>query len=138
MKSKDNVYFFFGLGAIVLLGFAFLISTSNTQSENSDATSGKVDSAITIENGTQILNLTAKGGYFPQVIKAKADQASILRVKTTNTYDCSLALVIPKLGVRKSLPISGVTDFEISPQPKGSVIEGMCSMNMYRFRLAFN
>ncbi len=69
--------------------------------------------------------------------EAKANMPTILRMNSKSTFDCSLALVIPKLGVNKMLPSSGTTDFQIAPQPVGSTINATCSMGMYSFQLRF-
>jgi plastocyanin domain-containing protein len=91
-----------------------------------------------MEDGKQILNLKAKGGYSPSLIKASADTPTILRVETKGTFDCSTALVINQVNYRGYLPTTGQTDIEIPPQSAGSVINGTCSMGMYSFRITFN
>jgi plastocyanin domain-containing protein len=90
------------------------------------------------EDGKQILNLFAKGGYKPTIITASANIPTILRVDTKSTYDCSTSLVINQLNYRSYLPSTGTTDIEIPPQEPGSVINGTCSMGMYSFRINFN
>lgn len=92
---------------------------------------------ITIENGTQIVTVRAKGGYSPRVSEVQAGIPTILRVETRGTFDCSSALTIPQLEYGVNLAPSGVTDITIPPQPSGSVIQGLCSMGMYNFSLRF-
>src|SRR5215216_4301992 len=67
------------------------------------------NSTISFEGDSQIIEITAKGGYSPKVVEAKANTATTLRMITKNTFDCSTALVIPKLGINKNLPINGKT-----------------------------
>lgn len=93
---------------------------------------------VSTENGEQILEVTAKGGYSPTTINAKSNAVTILRIKTENTFDCSSSLVIPKIGIRKNLPANGTTDINIPPQEKGTTIAAACSMGMYRFNINFN
>lgn len=89
-------------------------------------------------SGKQILNLTAKGGYSPKSQIGKAGTPTILKVATKNTFDCSVALSIPSLGVSKYLPGTGVTDIEIPPQKSGTTLRGSCSMGMYTFNIKFS
>jgi plastocyanin domain-containing protein len=86
---------------------------------------------------TQIVEMTAKGGYSPGVVVAKAGIKTILRMTTKATYDCSSAISISALNYRKNLPASGVTDIEIPPQAAGTEILGTCAMGMYSFTLKF-
>lgn len=118
---------------LIVAVFLIIISSSGNQQNNTD-----VKGAATIDStGKQILDLTAKGGYFPNVINAKANIDSILRVKTNGTYDCSSAFKIPSLGVSKNLPTTGVTEIPIPAQKQGSEITGNCSMGMYYFKIKF-
>lgn len=98
----------------------------------------KGDSNVAVENGVQVIDLTAKGGYTPRSTTASADTPTILRVATNGTFDCSSALTIPSLNYAQNLPPSGTTDITIPPQPAGTKLKGMCSMGMYRFEIAFN
>lgn len=70
-------------------------------------------------------------GYFPQVVRAKADTALKLAMVSQETYSCARALVIPALGVDKLLPESGTVLIDIPPQPAGSKLFYSCSMGMY-------
>jgi len=90
------------------------------------------------ENGTQIVEISARGGYSPRVTSAKAGVATTLRVKTRGTFDCSSALVIPSLGYRANLPPSGMTEIQIPPQSAGTSLRGVCVMGMYNFSINFN
>lgn len=93
---------------------------------------------IVIEDGTQILELTARGGYFPSILNAMAETPTVLRVITKNTFDCSSALTIPSLNIAKNLPVNGQTDIQIPNQKAGSEILVTCSMGMYSSTIKFN
>jgi Cu+-exporting ATPase len=93
--------------------------------------------AVVQDGDTQIVSVTAKGGYSPRIIQAKAGQKTVLKMLTKNTFDCSSALIIPKLGVHKILPASGETAIEIPAQAAGSVIDASCAMGMYSFQINF-
>jgi Cu+-exporting ATPase len=92
---------------------------------------------ITTENGTQIVDIAARGGYAPRRSVAKAGMPTVIRVETKGTYDCSAALSVPEAGFRGVLPSSGTTDIPLSPQEPGAVVRGVCSMGMYSFEVVF-
>lgn len=95
----------------------------------------KAQTEISIINGQQVIDLTAKGGYSPKDIQVKSGIPIKLRVITQNTFDCSSAFRIPKLNIFKGLPPSGVTEFDLPALQSGEVLPGNCSMGMYRFNL---
>jgi plastocyanin domain-containing protein len=119
------------IGGALVLG-AFTLSRGNTAS-----TDEPIVSNVSIENGKQIVTISAKGGYSPKVTEAKADMPTTLRVETQGTFDCSSTLAIPSMNYQKNLPPSGVTEVELLPQKAGSTFEGLCGMGMYRFEIAF-
>jgi plastocyanin domain-containing protein len=92
---------------------------------------------VSIVDGRQFVAISAKGGYVPKVSVAKADVPTTLKVETAGTFDCSAALVIPAIGYRSNLPLSGTTDIELPPQKAGTTIQGLCSMGMYSFSVKF-
>lgn len=95
-------------------------------------------SNVSVIDGRQMIEISAKGGYAPRSTAAKAGMPTILNLKTSGTFDCSSAISIPSLGYRASLPPSGVTSVEIPPQPAGTTIKGVCAMGMYNFAVNFN
>lgn len=120
---------------IVLAGF---IGVKVGQTPKSINSGNVLSESKSEDENTQILDLTAKGGYSPKIINAKASINTILRVKTAGTFDCSTALVIPKLGIRKNLPPTATTEIAIAPQQAGTSLKGTCSMGMYNFLINFN
>lgn len=93
---------------------------------------------VRMENGKQIITVTAKGKYTPGLTAAKAGISSVLRMETNGTYDCTAGLTIPSLGYRAFLPPSGSTDIEIPTQKVGASVKGVCTMGMYNFEITFN
>lgn len=127
-----TIMVYLGLTILILIGAIFVVSQkSNTNS----MTTGSSNASII--NGTQTVEITAKGGYSPQNITAKANTPTVLNVTTNGTFDCSSALNIPSLGFRKNLPSSGVTQINVPPQPAGTSIKGICAMGMYHFAVNF-
>jgi plastocyanin domain-containing protein len=124
------------VGALALAGAAgaFLL---NSGTGNKVAASAAVSSAHS-SAGKQIIEITAKDGYSPSLIKAKAGIPILLKVKTQDTQDCSTAFTIPSFGIQAGLPATGVTEFDIPAQKAGDTIEGSCQMSMSRFTIEFN
>ena len=120
------------IGGAFVLG-AFVLS----QGKTTPLAATSPENKVTIENGKQIVTISAKGGYLPRISEAKADMPTILRVDTNGTFDCSSSLNLPSINYQKNLPATGVTDIEIPSQKAGSTFEGLCGMGMYKFQIAF-
>ncbi|MDO8552282.1 MAG: cupredoxin domain-containing protein [bacterium] len=94
-------------------------------------------SVVSIVGGRQLIDISAKGGYSPRVVVAKAGMPTLLRVSTRGTFDCSASLVIPKLRYQKFLSSTGTEEIPISPEQAQGTMQGLCSMGMYNFRITF-
>lgn len=123
------------IAVVILIGGAFVLTRGNN---DSNAGSKQNQDNVTIANDEQIIDIDAKGGYFPKVTAAQANTPTIIRIKTQGTFDCSSAFTIPTLGYRTNLPPSGVTEIEVPPQKAGTKLQGLCSMGMYSFVINFN
>ncbi|MEK7505077.1 MAG: hypothetical protein AAB589_02235 [Patescibacteria group bacterium] len=121
------------LVAIALIGGAMWLVKNNP----ADSLEPSVNN-VSVVDGKQIIEITAKGGYFPRVTLAKANLPTIIKMATAGTFDCSSSLVIPSLGYRHNLASSGVTEIEVSAQASGAKLQGLCSMGMYNFSVNFN
>jgi plastocyanin domain-containing protein len=134
IKTSTLKNLLYGIVAIVVLGgVAMLMASKPSEGPKEFETP---DTTIDLE-GKQVLNLTAKGGYSPAVITAKAGEETVLVVTTKNTFDCSSAFVIPSLKIQKNLPASGTTQFILGTFEAGKEINGSCSMGMYNFKIKF-
>lgn len=91
---------------------------------------------VSIASGVQIIDLRAKGGYFPEKSVAKAGIPTILRVNTSGTFDCSSALRIPSMNISRNLPPSGRTEIDLG-NPQVGTLQGTCGMGMYPFEINF-
>jgi plastocyanin domain-containing protein len=116
------------LASIVGLGFLLFKNPSIPSSENA--------STVTVKDGKQFIEITAKGGYSPKTSNAKAGLPTILRVKTSRTFDCSSAIRLPSLNISENLPASAVTDIDLGVQQAG-ILPGTCAMGMYNFEINF-
>jgi plastocyanin domain-containing protein len=116
-----------------LIGGALMVVSlgSSTQSETVAVPTA------TIVDGKQIIDISAKGGYSPRVVVAKAGVPTVLRVTTNGTFDCSASVVIPKLSYQKFLQPSGTEDIAISAEQAQGTLQGLCAMGMYNFQIKF-
>ncbi|MBI2025226.1 hypothetical protein HYT04_00350 [Candidatus Kaiserbacteria bacterium] len=117
----------------LLIGTAFWFVSVRPNAEN---VGGTVPTAVIID-GKQIIDISAKGGYSPRMVAAKAGVPTILRVSTNGTFDCSASLVIPKLSYQKFLQPTGTEDVLISAEQARGALQGLCSMGMYNFQVVF-
>jgi len=115
---------------LVLVVFVFIIFTNKT--------SGTANTIpISYSGYSQIIDLTAKGGFTPNVITAKANVNTILNVITNKTFDCSSSIQIPKLNISKNLPLTGTTQIALGSYNAGEEVNGTCLMGMYSFKIKF-
>lgn len=117
--------------ASALIFSAFLYSSSSSEKKEPE---NLLNSKI--ENGVQIVEIKARGGYEPQRSIATAGVPTILRFDSKGTFDCSTSVRIPSKNINMSLDFSGSTDVNIGVSKKG-VMKGSCSMGMYPFEVEF-
>lgn len=115
----------------VLIGWAFWVVA-----EKPDANTPIAPTAVIVD-GKQIIDITAKGGYSPRVVVAKAGVPTVLRMVTNGTFDCSASVVIPKLSYQKFLEPTGVTEIAIPAEQAQGTLQGLCAMGMYNFQIKF-
>lgn len=120
------------LGAALLIGGAIYFTSRNTPQVVTDTPVNNVS----MVDGKQIIDVSVKGGYRPNVTTAKAGIPTILRFNTNGTYDCSSAVRIPSMGISKNLPPSGSTDIDLG-SPLVATLQGVCGMGMYSFQIKF-
>lgn len=123
------------VASVILLWVTFSTGTQTKDPSHSVASSTPV---VRTEGDQQIIHVLARGGYQPHVVEARAGLTTRLEVETRGTYDCSASFTIPDLSVRKMLPATGVTAFDIPKQEAGSTIHALCGMGMYTLDLHFN
>lgn len=119
--------------AAIFIGWAFWVTSAPSAADTGAVTAP----TATIVDGKQIIDITAKGGYSPRVVVAKAGVPTILRMTTSGTFDCSASVVIPKLSYQKFLQSSGTTDIAISAEQAQGTLQGLCAMGMYNFQIKF-
>lgn len=130
-------------GTIISIIIVIALIGAVTTLGGNKSVSKEVESQLVTEEGgmsvdSQIVEVTARGGYSPRLISAKAGVPMTLRMITNGTYDCSSAFTIPSLKYRTNLPATGVTEIQVPPQAAGSTLQGLCQMGMYSFAIRFN
>jgi sulfite exporter TauE/SafE len=86
---------------------------------------------------TELTLMVKNQGYFPQTLKATANQNISLSLVTNGTYSCSRDFVIPSLNYYQLLPDTGTTQVSIPAQPAGTKLFFTCSMGMYTGQIVF-
>lgn len=118
---------------VTILLVGGMIMLNKKPSETEDITPAN---NVTMEDGKQIIEINAKGGYSPKSSIAQANVPTILRFKTEGTFDCSSAISIPSMKITKNLPNSGTTDIDLGTREIG-MLQGTCGMGMYPFEVEF-
>lgn len=118
---------------VALIGGAVFLTRDNSK-ENSLGDTASIE----MVDGKQIINMSAKGGYSPRIINAKAGIDTVIKMKTEGTFDCSASLVIPEISYQKLLSPTGTEEIEISKDKAKGTMQGLCSMGMYNFQIKFN
>ncbi|MEN4012110.1 MAG: sulfite exporter TauE/SafE family protein [Chloroflexota bacterium] len=77
-------------------------------------------------------------GYEPNIIHAKAGVPLRMRLVSNGVYSCSLAFVIPSLGVQEMLEPTGELWIDIPAQKQGARLPFSCSMGMYTGVVVFD
>ena len=121
------------IAAALIIGGAIVFSSKGGSPTVADAPNAN---NVSIVDGKQIIEVSAKGGYQPKKSVAKAGVPTVLRFNTNGTFDCSSTIRIPSMGISKSLPPSGATDIDLG-SPQVATLQGTCGMGMYSFEVDF-
>ena len=119
--------------AVVLIGGAFMLTKENSQTQ---ADTQVAANNVTMVDGKQIVEISAKGGYQPRKSIAKAGIPTVIRFDTNGTFDCSSSVRIPSMNISKVLPQTGSTDIDVGTQ-EITTLRGTCGMGMYPFEVEF-
>jgi len=134
---KNNNYIIISiLIAVLLIGGALFFTRTKSNTENNVGEEKIIANNVSIVDGRQIIEINAKGGYYPKKSIAQAGLPTILRFNTKGTFDCSSSIRIPSMNISKNLSPSGSTDVDIGVQ-KAGLFNGSCGMGMYPFQIEF-
>lgn len=116
-----------------LMGSPYSVTNLTRGLTNPASASGMADSVAAGDLTLFVRN----EGYFPQTLRASANEAIALSLVTDRTYSCSRDFVIPALNFYRLLPDSGTVQVDIPPQPAGTRMFFTCSMGMYTGQIIF-
>lgn len=116
--------------ALALIGGVLVLGKNSSEQDSVPVNNVKVI------DGTQYIDLTAKGGYSPRKSTAKAGMPTVLRVNTKGTFDCSSSIRIPSMNISRNLSQTGVEEITLG-SPSAGVLKGTCGMGMYPFEIDF-
>lgn len=125
--------FFFKVAGVVVIGLGIFNLENGTVlvSLGSETAAGNSQGTGTPSQDAQVVRITQKAnGYFPTTISVKKGRPVKLIIDSEDSYTCAASLLIPKVGVRKTLT-PGENVVEFIPEKSGP-IPFSCSMGMYR------
>jgi hypothetical protein len=123
--------------AFAVLVVVTLILSALAVLPGADAYAEENSPNVAVVEGTQFIEILAKGNYSPRVTVAKAGIPTVIHLRTDHTRDCTIAVTIPALKYRMMLPTTGVTPVNVPAQGTGSTLQGVCTMGMYGFTIRF-
>jgi sulfite exporter TauE/SafE len=115
---------------------AFANLTRGLFASSTVPTTGNTSAPADIPEGELVLYVQNEG-YFPQTLKAAADESVTLNLVTDQTYSCTRDFVIPALDFYELLPDTGTVQVAIPAQKAGSRLFFTCSMGMYTGMILF-
>jgi plastocyanin domain-containing protein len=118
----------------LLIGGAFLFASSGSDDSKQGNAAAPTSSIV---DGTQFIDIRAKGGYSPRFVTANAGMPTVIRITTNGTFDCSASLVIPKVSYQKFLQPSGTEEIALTAEQAQGTLQGLCAMGMYNFQIKF-
>ncbi len=136
-QSKYYPYFMKVIGVLVfVIGISYFsnfLSLYGIQI-NLFSASAQSDSTISkMQNGYQVVRMTVnRNGYNPNVFSLKKGIPVKWVINGENVFGCQGYLVVPKLGIQKTLAY-GENTIEFTPEKEGT-INFSCGMGMYRGR----
>ena len=90
--------------------------------------------AQSVAGGTQVIDVTVKGGYQPALITVKEGQPVRLNFTRCEASTCGEEVILPEFGKRAHLPQNVTVPIEVTP-PRTGEYEFTCGMNMYKGKL---
>lgn len=121
---------------ILAIIFSLILIVGAVTLSSQDGGEGQPVNNVSVSGDKQIIEINAKGGYLPRRSVAKSGVPTVLRMNTSGTFDCSIAVRIPSMGISKNLPPTASTDIDLGT-PGPGLLRGTCAMGMYPFEIDF-
>jgi len=84
--------------------------------------------------GSQVVDVTVRGGYSPALVTAEAGRPLRLNFTRREATPCGEEVVLPEFGRRAHLPEGREVSVEVTPREPGEY-EFTCGMNMYKGKI---
>ena len=94
----------------------------------------KKSSTAAVRDGVQVVDITVKGGYAPDIIRVQQGVPLRLNFDRQESGDCTSRVVFADFGASKSLPAFGTATLEFTPDKVGE-FDFACGMNMIHGKL---
>ncbi len=131
-KSNASIIISILVAGLIVAGAIYFTSSSSREGQETAEKVVENVNNVSVVDGKQIIEIRAKGGYYPVHSIAKAGIPTILRMNTNGTFDCTSVVRIPSLNISQNLPLSGNTDIDLGTH-KVATLQGTCGMGMYPF-----
>ncbi len=115
----------------------FFLTKGRSDGSTKQAEIPSASNAVTTENDTQYIHITAKGGYTPRNVTAKADVKTVIRITSAGAFDCSSSVVIPDLNFETYVQPQQTVEIPVPLEKTTGSLQGLCSMGMYNFAINF-
>lgn len=138
-SNKNSIIILVSITVIIVGLFGIILILSKNKSDTSTLPQAESETSVnnvSMVDGKQVIEIAAKVGYTPRKSVAKANVPTVIKVKTNDTYDCSIAVRIPSLKLSKNMAATDEVVWDVGPQPEGKLV-GNCSMGMYFFEIDF-
>jgi plastocyanin domain-containing protein len=123
---------FSALALVLLVGLAGCDKGAKTDDGKAAAAAPSGEVAAP---GARRIEITATNeGYSPSSIDLKKGETVVLRFKRTTKSDCLAQVKIPKLDVKKDLPLDQPVEIAVTPKEDGD-IPFSCGMDMVHGKL---
>jgi len=86
------------------------------------------------KDGEQVFEVTVKGVYAPDTLRAKAGRPVRINFLRQEDTDCSRFVNLPDFKIRQELPKNKIVSVVFTPNKKGEYLF-TCDMSMYRGRI---
>jgi plastocyanin domain-containing protein len=121
----------FGCFSVLLLGATVALAGCDKAGKGDAAAStAAAESAAPVAPGARRIDITATNeGYSPASVDVKKGETVVLRFKRTTKSECLSQVKIPKLDVKKDLPMNEPVEIAVTPKEDGD-IPFSCGMDM--------
>jgi plastocyanin domain-containing protein len=125
-----NARVFSCVSALILGSTVALAGCDKSAKGDAPAATAAAPKAEPVAPGARRIDITATNeGYSPSSVDVKKGETVVLRFKRTTKSECLSQVKIPKLDVKKDLPMNEPVEIAVTPKEDGD-IPFSCGMEM--------